>query len=216
MNVLTTRTLRFRDEHGHDAPVILTIFEPTRDDNEGWSCIFDFEPPIRPRNAAGRGVDWIQAFTVALRFARLYFETTKWSRTGHWQGMQHLGLPDSTNESPGGDSTEIPKLEERSGTLDALTTRRLAFSSEIELTIYRPFAAPDGSWKCAFSFDPIDAGLIRYGTGADFIESLLDTLATARCVFEQMNPSGSTGSDELLDCVDFPIKRGRVFRICRS
>jgi len=222
MTVLTTRTLQFRDEHGNDAPVILTIFEPTQDGNNGWRCIFDFEPPIKPRNAAGRGVDWIQAFTVALRFARLYFETTNWSRTGHWHGMRHLGLPDSATDSPMHGPGEIPQLEKRIESLDVIATRPLGFPDEngglreVVLTIYAPFVTQEGSWKCAFSFDPLDAGSIRYGAGADFIEAFLDALAVARRVFESMIPAGWTGSEDLFDCAAFPIKSGRAFHISRS
>jgi len=222
MSVLTTRTLEFRDEHGNDAPVILTIFEPTEDGNNGWRCNFDFEPPIKPRNAAGRGVDWIQAFTVALRFARLYFETTNWSRTGHWQGMRHLGLPDSATDSTENGSAEIPQLEKPYSSLDIIAARTLGFpdanggSREVVLRIYAPFIAQDGSWKCAFSLDPIDSGSIRYGRGADFIEAFLDALAAARRVFESMIPKGWTGSDDLLDCTDFPIKNDRAFHINRA
>lgn len=222
MTVLTTRALQFRDENGIDALVTLTIFEPIKDENDGWRCIFDFEPPINPRNAVGRGVDWIQAFTVALRFARLYFETTKWSSTGHWQGMRHLGLPDSAAQLPMHESSEIAQLEKRSRALDVLATRRIELPSEnvgsreITLIICSPFLTEAGSWKCAFTLDPIDGDLIRHGMGADFIEAFLDALAAARRVVESMIPAGWTGADDLFDCADFPIKSGRAFHIGSS
>jgi hypothetical protein len=222
MAVLTTRTLHRRQDDGIDTEVILTIFEPVQHDAYDWRCVFDFEPPIKPRNVAGRGMDWIEAFTYGLEYARLYFES-QWSRTGHWRGMGHLGLPDSTKEMPHHDDPELLNFEATGEPLLVQATRKLGIPSdsggvrEVTLTLYSPFPTEDGSWKCAFSFDPIDAGSIRYGVGADFIESFLDALAAARRVFESMIPVGWKGADDLLDCADFPIKSGRAFlRISRS
>ncbi|HRI62915.1 MAG TPA: hypothetical protein PK156_01725 [Polyangium sp.] len=221
MAVLTTRTFHRRQNDGNDAEVVLSIFEPVQKETNDWRCIFDFDPPLKPRNVAGRGMDWIQAFTHSLEYARLYFES-QWSKTGHWQNMGHLGLPDSTREMPQCEATELPNLEATGEALLVQATRDLSIPNEsggvrkVTLSLYSPFPTVDGSWKCAFSFDPIDAGSIRYGVGVDFIESFLDALAAARRVFESMIPAGWTGSDDLFDCSDFPIKIGRAFQISRS
>ncbi len=225
MAILTTRTLHRRQKDGNEVEVVLTIFEPVQHDEHDaydWLCVFDFDPPIKPRNVAGRGVDWIQAFTYSLEYARLYFES-QWSYTGHWQGMGHLGLPDSIEEMPVHAVPELPRLEAMREPLVVQAKRKLGFPGEdggvreVTLLLYSPFLKEDGSWKCAFSFDPIDAGSIRYGTGADVIESFLDALAAARRVFESMIPTGWTKPDDLLSCANFPIKHGRAFfRISRS
>ncbi|MBK9258729.1 MAG: hypothetical protein IPM54_02710 [Polyangiaceae bacterium] len=160
MMILTTRTLHRRQEDGGDAEVVLTIFEPEQHEADDWRCVFDFDPPIKPRNVAGRGMDWIDAFVHSLAYARLYFES-QWSKTGHWQGMSHLGLPE-TAETPRHDTPRPPPLEARGESLPVLTTRRFGIPSgngsirEISLMLYSPFSTQPGLWKCAFSFDPMD------------------------------------------------------------
>jgi hypothetical protein len=135
--------------------------------------------------------------------------------------MSHSGLPWPDEIPPGYQPLPVAAAEETRRTLDILTTRRLSIPRgdndvhELVLRVYRPFQDDDGTWKCAFSFDPMETQSIRYGTGADFIEAVLDAFAMARIAFEAMVPIGWTTTDELLDCVDFPIKIGRSFRIPR-
>src|SRR5689334_13712542 len=129
MAVLTTRTLQRRQKDGSDVDLVLTIFEPAKNAENDWRCVFDFEPPIKPRNVARRGVDWVGAFVHGLEYARLYFES-QWSRTGHWQGMAHLGLPDATKEMPMHDAQKLPPLEAKTKSLSVLATRRLGIPGE--------------------------------------------------------------------------------------
>jgi hypothetical protein len=37
--------------------------------------------------------------------------------------------------------------------------------SSLLLTVYRPFQADGGAWRCAFSLDPAGPALVRYGVG---------------------------------------------------
>jgi hypothetical protein len=221
MTILTTRTLHRRQSDGNDTEVVLSIFEPVERELYSWRCIFDFDPPIKPRNAAGLGTDWINAFTYSLEYSRLYFES-QWGRTGHWQRMDHLGLPRQTEKMPQDyEAPPLPDLEPMEPSLPVIATRKLGIPGEsgsdreITLTLYSPFSTADGSWKCAFSFEPIDAGSCRSGVGADFIESCLDALAAARRVYEAMIPAGWPRPEELLDCSDLPIKVDRAFLIAR-
>jgi len=219
MNILTTRTLRYTDERGgeDELEVVLTIFEPFEQDHWDWACVFDFEPPIKPRKVRGRGVDIIAAFVHCLIFARLSFETTHWSRTGHWQGLRDCGLP--MNKGPWPDQPpEIPPPEDNPGTLEVFATRRLGCpnetgaATELLLTVFKPYQAEGGMWKCAFAFGPSETAPIRHGAGADFIEAALDGLALARATYESMLPKGwAPASEDLLDCDDLPFKIGRSF-----
>ncbi|MRG96303.1 DUF6968 family protein [Polyangium spumosum] len=220
MNILTTRTLRYTDE-GVEAEkdVVLTIFEPFENDHGDWVCVFDFEPPIKPRLARARGVDVLQAFVDGLLDARLYFETTKWSRTGHWQGLRDCGLPMNKGPWPV-QPPEIPPPEDNPGTLEVFATRRLRYPDEtgaataLLLTVFKPYQAELGAWKCAFAFGPSETAPLRHGMGADFIEAALDGLALARATYESMLPKGwapPESEDLLLACDDLPYKIGRSF-----
>jgi len=221
MDILTTRTLQYTEEGGGGAEkeVVLTIFEPFELDHCDWACVFDFEPPIRPRNVRGRGVDVIQAFVHCLIYARLYFETTRWSRTGHWQGLRDCGLPMKAEGSLQYQPPEIPEPEKKPGNLEIFATRNLAYPDEtgavreLHLTVFKPFQGEEGAWKCAFAFGSADTTAIRHGAGADFIEAALDGLAMARATYEGMLPKGWTPPDsgDLLDCDDLPFKIGRSF-----
>jgi hypothetical protein len=222
MDILTTRTLRYTDEGGgeDEKEVVLTIFEPFEREDGQWLCAFDFEPPIKPRFAKGCGVDIIQAFPCCLLIARLYFETTRWSRTGHWQGLRDCGLPMTAKGSLPDQPPEIPPPEDNPGNLQVFATRKLGcpdesgVARELLLTVFKPFqAAEGGTWKCAFALGPAETAPIRHGTGADFIEAALDGLALARATYESMLPKGwaPPNSGDLLDCDDLPFKIGRSF-----
>jgi hypothetical protein len=127
MDVLTTRTLRYTDESGGEAEkeVVLTIFAPFEKDHWDWVCMFDFEPPIKPSNPRARGLDLIGAFVYGLIYARLYFETTSWSRTGHWQGLRDCGLPMKAEGPLQYQPPEVPPPEDNPGTLEVFATRWL-------------------------------------------------------------------------------------------
>jgi len=73
----------------------------------------------------------------------------------------------------------------------------------------------DGTWKCAYSFDPVDGTSIRFGTGADSIESILDAPSLARVTYDSMIPHGwrPAKTEDLLDCDDLPYKSGRSYFI---
>lgn len=83
------------------------------------------------------------------------------------------------------------------------------------MNLYKPIQVGEGAWKCGYSFDPLNGTSIRFGTGVDSIESLLDALTLARITYESMIPHGwrATKTDELLDCDDLPYKSGRAYLI---
>jgi len=215
MAAMTTRTLQGRQRDGTDVEVVLTIFEPVQREADDWRCGFDFEPPIPPRNAKGRGADWINAFLHSLSYARQYFET-QWS-SRNWQGLWHLGLPSLTEERLTSENAKIPPLESRPESLTVLAKRTVGIPDkiddvrEITLTLYSPVPAQHGTWKCAYSFDPIDGTSIRYGTGADYIEATLAALAGARAVYDSMIPPGWKMSGDSLDCSDLPVVLDRMY-----
>ncbi|MRG92995.1 DUF6968 family protein [Polyangium spumosum] len=225
MDILTTRTLRYTDEGGgeEEKEVVLTIFQPFEQDPWDWVCVFDFEPPIKPRNVRARGFDLIRAFLHCLTYARLTFETTSWSKTGHWQGSRDCGLPAKAEGPLPLQPPEIPPPESNPGSLEVFATRKLArpdetgAAAELLLTVYEPYPTESGTWKCPFAFGPAETTPIRHGMGADFIEAALDGLALARAIYASMLPEGwaPPESGDLLDCDDLPIKIGRSFSMGR-
>jgi hypothetical protein len=157
---------------------------------------------------------------VGLRTARIFLESTNlWGRA-HWQGMFDCGLPSRTDK-PVNISPIAPILADDDRLhLSVLATRKLGYPDdagverETILTLYVPFQKSD-VWTCGFVFDPWPNMPVRHGVGSDAIEAMLDALAGARAIFESMISVGWTGSDDLLDCSDFPVKSERAFHIPR-
>ncbi|UQA56221.1 DUF6968 family protein [Polyangium aurulentum] len=219
MDILATRILNYSDENGSEKALVFTVFEPAEAEHGDWACSYDFDPPISRRNVVARGVDFIQAFLHCLVIARSYMETTQGSGSLRWQGMRDCGLPES------GDSScpplEIPATEDDPGGLEILATRKLGIPDEnglvreAVLVVYRPLQESADRWRCGFAFGPDEVARVRYGTGADAIEALLDALSLARTAFDTMVPKGWAPSEEaeLLDCSDLPCKIGRSFRV---
>ncbi|HVK65469.1 MAG TPA: hypothetical protein VM694_13390, partial [Polyangium sp.] len=113
----------------------------------------------------------------------------------------------------------VPPSEENPGGLEPLAVGTLARpdemgrAEELALTVYKPFRADDGTWKCAFVLgSPLDAP-VHHGRGDDFIEALLDGLALARATYEAMVPEGWEAplSDDLLGPTFLPYKVGRSY-----
>jgi hypothetical protein len=215
-----TRTLNYADDDGTEREVVLTVFLPFEATQGGWKCEFTFDPPIYRATPRGGGVDFIHAFVVGLRTARIFLESTNlWGRV-HWQGMSDCGLP-SVADKPTNTSPIAPILAEDAGhRLSVLAARKLGYPDdagverETILTLYVPFQKSD-VWKCGFVFDLWPDTSVRYGVGADAIEAALDALAGARGIFESKIPVGWEGSEDLLDCADFPVKNGQAFCITR-
>ncbi|MRG94090.1 DUF6968 family protein [Polyangium spumosum] len=215
MATLTTRVLQYRGDDGKERDVTLTVFVPFADEHGGWKCGFQFSPPTHRRVVYVGGIDFIQALVGCLKVARGYVEHPEEERS-HWQGMSHSGLP--TPQARPGEyrAPEVPAPESNPGDLEVLTTRALGHSdtsgveTELVFTVFKPFQADDGSWKCGFAFGPSEGASVRYGVGADFIEAFLDALALARVAFDDMAPTGPA-SGLALDCSDFPYKVGRAF-----
>lgn len=215
-----TRRLSYTDSDGNEKEVGLAVFVPFQVEHGGWKCEFIFEPSIYRAQPRGGGVDSIHAVINGLQVARIFLESNPlWGRI-HWQGMFDCGLPTTTEAVDS--SVNMSILASDDGPRPAvLATRKLGYpddagiEQETGLIIYLPFQEAD-VWRCEFAFDPWPDRLVRYGVGADAIEATLDALASARAIFDAMIPVDWKGSDELLDCSDFPIKRGRAFQIKRS
>jgi len=223
MDVLTTREIQYSDDSGDERNVVLTIYSPyLRVDNRGWRGAFAFGPPIaRLDNTTipSGGIDFIQCFLGAVEVARGYLLGSKLRECAHWQGVQHCGLPWRSERPEGYQEPQIPTLKERPGDLEVLGTRNVACpdqngaTSKVVLTVYKPTQMGDGTWKCAYSFDPLDGTSIRFGTGVDCLESILETLALARVTYDSMIPHGwrASKTEDLLSCNDFPYKSGRAY-----
>lgn len=224
MDILATRVLSYPDESGNDAQLLLTLFAPLEAKEYQWKCGFVFGPPIpqKSEHGVGVGIDFIQAFVNSITYARSYLETWELGRRVHWQGMSDCGLLEPADGLLASDLDDRPSPRENTGSMTVLTTRTVGYKDpigvekEFLLTVFTPFKADDGAWKCTFTFDPSPrAAAIRHGSGADFIEALLDSLAKARATFEGTKPEGWEASDESFDCADLPFKVGRSFRTAR-
>jgi hypothetical protein len=223
MDVFTTREIQYTDDNGDECNVVLTIYSPyPRVDKRGWHVDFAFGPPIErlsKKTISSGGVDFIQSFLGAVEVAHIYLSGSTLRKRAHWQGVQHCGLPWRSERPEGHQNPHISALEEKPADLDVLGTRKLAFpdqngaTSKVILTLYKPTPMGDGTWKCGYSFDPLDGTSIRFGTGADCIESLLDALALARVIYDSMIPHGwrASKTEDLLDCDDLPYKSGRAY-----
>ncbi len=223
MDVLTTREIQYTDDNGDERNVVLTIYSPyLRVDNRGWRGAFAFGPPIErlsEKTIPSGGIDFIQCFLGAVEVARGYLLGSDVGRRAHWQGVQHCGLQWRSERPEGHQEPQIPALEEKPADLDVLGTRNVpcpdqnGVTSKVVLIVYKPIQMGDGTWKCAYSFDPVDGTSIRFGTGADCIESILETLALARVTYDSMIPHGwrASKTEDLLDCDDLPYKSGRAY-----
>lgn len=222
MDVLATRILSYGDENGDEQQVCLTIFRPFEVNEYKWKCVFGFDPPIKPENVGGLGIDFLGAFVHGLSYARLYFETTSWSRRGHWRGLGDYGLPSIAKTTTSLGPENIPPPSESVEAVDVLATRAVGYrdGSGVEtercLTIFVPLKVGDKVWKCGFTFDPLPRTSIRYGLGEDFIEALLDALASARAMYEGTTPKGCEPLEMNSNCDDLPYKVGRSFWMGRS
>ena len=225
MDVLMTREIQYTDDNGDERNVVLTIYSPyPRVDKRGWHVDLAFGPPLVRLNGkptSSSGVDFMQSFLGAVDVAYCYLLGPTLRKRSHWQGMKHCGLPWRSERPEGHQEPQIPALEEKPADLEVLGTRKLAFpdqngaTSKVVLTVYKPTQMGDGTWKCAYSFDPVDGTSIRFGTGADCIESVLETLSLARVTYDSMIPHGWRASKtvDLLDCDDLPYKSGRAYFI---
>lgn len=225
MDVLTTREIQYMDDSGEERKVVLTIYSPyPRVDNRGWRGAFAFGPPIDRLDGTtipSGGIDFIQCFQCAVEVARGYLLGSTLRKRAHWQGVQHCGLLWRSERPEGYQNPQIPALEEKPSDLDVLGTRKVACpdqnggTSKVVLIVYKPAQQGDGTWKCAYSFDPLDGTSIRFGTGVDYIEAILDALTLARITYDSMIPHGwhASKTEDLLDCDDLPYKSGRSYFI---
>lgn len=218
MNVLATRTIKYRFDSGAIEDVVLTIFGPVQANVDDWRCGFQFDPPSNQRIIELRGIDFIEALLFCLKVARGYVQHPTEERTS-WQGMDHMGLPWHVKMPEGYQPPDPPHAEANPGNLDVLATRRLGVPDdkggvrELILTVYRPLAVNESTWKCAITFGDGGREPVHYGAGADFIEALLDALATARTLYLRMVPSGwEAPESEGFQGVEFlPYKIGRAY-----
>lgn len=74
MNVLTTRAVGYRDESGLETERRLTIFVPSKAEDEAWTCGFTFDAPPFESIRYGVGADFIEALLDGLAKARATFE----------------------------------------------------------------------------------------------------------------------------------------------
>jgi hypothetical protein len=69
-DILTTRTLRFRDESGDEKELVLKVFIPFKTEDESWRCGYVFGPPLSTTMAYGYGEDYTEALLGCLASAR--------------------------------------------------------------------------------------------------------------------------------------------------
>jgi hypothetical protein len=204
MDVLTTRVLKYNDENGEEKDLVLTVFVPFEAEKDTWKCGFEFSPPLHRKIVFAAGVDFLDAFVSCLRVARIYLESTELGGRAHWGDMLDCGLPWHTIRPP-------------ESTRDVLTTRELPYRDKsgneggLLLTVFIPFKAEDGSWRCGFTFGPPLNTSIAYGYGDDFTEALLGCLASARESLEILDPFGRIYSIDRGELYAFPRKIGRSF-----
>ncbi len=226
MDILTTRELQYMDDNGDERNVLLTIFTPWERVTEGgdWRGACAFGPPIARLNGKtipSGGVDVIQCFVGSVHVARGYLMGSDLAERAHWKGMRDCGLPWHVERPIEYEPPQLPPLEINSDHLAVLATRLLECPDElsrelsIRLTFYTPQQEDRDIWKCAFSLSPsgFERPPVRYGVGADFIESFLDALTLARVTYEALIPKGWTGTDgvDFGSCYDFPYKIGREY-----
>lgn len=78
--------------------------------------------------------------------------------------------------------------------MDVLATRALSYpdkngdEKEFLLTIFMPFEAKEGLWKCGFASDPPMSPRIIHGAGIDFIQAFVECLKVSRNWLESMSP----------------------------
>lgn len=217
MEVLATRTIKYRHDSGKETDVTLTVFVPFLMERGDWKCQFKFSPPDSQRPVHVYGMDFVQALLGCLSVARGYIEHPTEERTS-WQGMMHSGLPWHHEKPAGYQRPQIPAPEVNPGNLEILTKVRLGIPHgdndvhELILIVYRPFAVHETRWKCAFAFGAGVDEPVRYGVGADFIEAILDALALARVTYESMVPAEWQPESDEFDSVQFwPHKIGREY-----
>jgi hypothetical protein len=216
MDVLTTRVLTYPDESGAERDLVLTVFVPFAAEDEAWECTFNFGPPIHRKMINFVGGDFLQALLHCLAAARVNLETTHLFGRAQWEGMVDCGLPERAARSSSWVPPDVPPPEANPGSRDVLTTRGLSYPDEssaereLLLTVLVPFKTEDEKWKCGFTFGPPLDPLIRYGVGADFLEALLDCLATARATLEGGELKGRVHWAGMVDC-GLPYKIGRSF-----
>lgn len=221
MDVLTTREIQYTDDNGEERNVVLTIYTPYAQVDRGWRGAFAFGPPIARLNGKtipSGGVDFIQCFMCSVEVARGYLMGSDLAKRVHWHGMRHFGLPYYAERPVDYQAPQIPASEVNPGNLEILTKVRLGIPHrdnevhELILIVYRPFAADETKWKCAFAFGAGANEPVRYGIGADFIEALLDALALARVTYEAMVPAEWQPESDEFDSVQFwPHKIGREY-----
>lgn len=222
MDVLTTREIQYTDDNGEERNVVLTIYTPHAQVDRSWRGAFAFGPPIARLNGKtipSGGVDFIQCFLCSVEVARGYLMGSDLAKRVHWHGMRHFGLPFHAERPVDYQPPPLPAVEVNPGNLEILTKVRRGIPHgdndvrELILIVYRPFAADETKWKCAFAFGGGANEPVRYGVGADFIEALLDALALARVTYESMLPAKwepPESSD--FDSVQFwPHKIGREY-----
>lgn len=222
MNVLATRTLIFTDDKNFKKEVPLTVFVPFEAEDAMWKCGFVFGPPIERKIAYGVGADFLQALVGCLQVARGYFESTDLSGRAHWDGMVDCGLPwHKAEPAPLSAPGDVPPADREAGTIEVLATRGLSYSDEngnerdLRLTIFAPFKAEGEMWRCRFTFGPPLNASLRYGSGADFLEALLDALAMARAHLETTDLKGRVHFGGMDNC-GLPYKIGRSFWMERA
>jgi hypothetical protein len=217
-SVLVTRVLQYHYDSGEERDVTLTVFEPLETEEGDWECGFQFNPPANQRIINACGLDYIQALLACLMAARGYIEHPVEQRSS-WKAMFHAGLPWTAEKPQAYEPPLVPASEPNPGGMAVLATRTLGRPGEdgvarkLPLTVYKPFRADDGTWRCAFALGSAESEPVRYGVGSDFIEALLDSLAMARAVYETMVPNGWSAPDSegLWDGRFLPYKVERAY-----
>ncbi|MBK8257631.1 MAG: hypothetical protein IPK82_33795 [Polyangiaceae bacterium] len=217
MDVLATRVLKYRNDHGSERDVTLTLFAPSRTEHD-WQCGFQFSPPANQKIVHVYGVDILQAIVGCLKVARGYIEHPTEQRSS-WQGMSHSGLPWHAEKPASYHPPDVPPPQEFPADLDVLATRKLGYrdattgTHSLVLTVYKPLQAKDDVWRCAFGLGSSECTQVRYGRGADMIEALLNALALARAAYEAAAPKDSVASEssDFFDCSDLPYSIGRAY-----
>lgn len=91
-------------------------------------------------------------------------------------------------------------------TMDVLTTRVLKYTDDngeeknLVLTVFKPFEAEKGEWRCGFQFEPPLHRKTVFAAGVDFLDAFVSCLRVARIYLESSKLSGRARWGDMLDC----------------
>ncbi len=219
MLILATRKLEYIDDDGVKKNVGMELLKRV-DNDSTWRIGLRFGAPISWEMFI-RGDDVLQSITsiLATWWARLFLggmplaNNLRWV-DGHGKESFHCGLPALRKRPADWFAPEIPSTETNPGHLEILSESTAPFPDqtngehERSIFVFMPKQVDEMHWKCGFAFDTKNAPL-RFGVGDDWIQSLLDTAAMIRVVYDGMLPQGWKPRDGVgLSMLPYKMGRG--------